>query len=115
MSVDYDLVCRKHKEKVGLCSDGLSGPITQCDRSMAAFSITHRGCELSIVTEQDDSVDKFDDWLLCNWEDKLNYELKPVPGRVAALEKALQEIIELPSERQDECCNIAMAAMDNQS
>jgi len=32
--------------------------------------------------------------------------------RVALLESALQEIIELPSVRQDECCCIAMTAMD---
>ena len=42
MSVDYDLVCHECKERVALCSDGFSGPLTQCNRSMAAFAITHR-------------------------------------------------------------------------
>ena len=32
--------------------------------------------------------------------------------RVKVLESALQAIIELPSSRQDECCCIAMNAMD---
>lgn len=33
-------------------------------------------------------------------------------NRIQLYEKALQEIIDLPSVRQDECCNIAMNAMD---
>ena len=32
--------------------------------------------------------------------------------KIELLEKALQEIIDLPSVRQDECCNIALGAMD---
>lgn len=35
-----------------------------------------------------------------------------VEGLITA-KTALQEIIELPSVRQDECCNIALNAMDS--
>jgi hypothetical protein len=35
--------------------------------------------------------------------------------RIEVLEAALQEIIELPSVSQDECCDIAMTAMDADS
>ena len=35
-----------------------------------------------------------------------------VDGLITA-KTALQEIIELPSERQDECCCIALGAMDS--
>jgi hypothetical protein len=45
---------------------------------------------------------------------KLTKEVRAQMTRIALLEKALQEIIELPSVRQDECCNIALAAMDNE-
>jgi hypothetical protein len=34
-------------------------------------------------------------------------------SRIVLLEKALREIIELPSVRQDECCCLAMTALDS--
>jgi len=74
MSVDYDLVCHNHKEKVDLCSDGFSGPLTQCDRSMAAFSITHRHCNLNIIDEHNENFDDYIEWNKGNWEDKLIYD-----------------------------------------
>ena len=73
MSVDYDLVCHKHKEKVDLCSDGFSGPQTQCDRSMPAFAITHKKCELSIVSEHDDTIDDYKEWNISNYKELLTY------------------------------------------
>jgi len=76
MSVDYDLVCHKHKEKVDLCSDGFSGPLTQCDKSMAAFAITHCACDLNIIDEHNEDCDEYDEWHIKNWEEKLNYEIK---------------------------------------
>ena len=73
MSVDYDLVCHTHKERVSLCSDGVSGPLTQCNRSMAAFSITHRKCNLNIIDEHCEGYDNYSEWDLDNWEEKLHY------------------------------------------
>ena len=75
MSTDYELVCNKHKEKVDICSDGMSGPQMGCDRSLAAFSITHSRCSLNITCEHDDSCDNYDEWTLGNWAEKLNYRL----------------------------------------
>ena len=73
MSVDYELVCHKHKERVSICSDGLSGPLLQCDRSLSAFSITHRKCDLNIIHEDNDSCDEYLEWNLKNWEERINY------------------------------------------
>ena len=74
MSTDYDLVCHKHKEKVAICSVGISGPMTQCDWSLAGFSITHRSCDLNLVDEHDDSVDEYSEWDKANWKDKVHYD-----------------------------------------
>jgi len=76
MSVDYDLVCHECKERVALCSDGFSGPLTQCDRSMAAFAITHRQCSLDIIDENCDDFDDYKDWDITNWKELLSYETK---------------------------------------
>jgi hypothetical protein len=74
MSVDYFLVCHKHKEKVYTCSDGLSGPLLQCDRSLASFCITHRDCNLRIVDEDVDRVCKYEEWDGTNWKSLLTYD-----------------------------------------
>ena len=76
MSVDYDLACHKCKERVSICSDGFSGPLMQSDKSLAAFTIHHRNCALSVISE---SVEDFDDyrwWDLANWKDTFSYEIK---------------------------------------
>lgn len=74
MSVDYSLVCHKHKEQVDVCSDGLSGPLLQCDRSLAAFCITHRNCELNIVAEYEDAFEQYKTWNKATWKILLDYE-----------------------------------------
>lgn len=74
MSVDYELVCHTHKDKVMVCSDGFSGPLTQCDRSMAAFIITHRDCILNVIDEHDESCDDYNEWHKNNWKHLLSYE-----------------------------------------
>jgi len=76
MSTDYELVCNKHKERVDICTDGMSGPMTNCDRAMPAFCITHSNCSLNIVSEHDDSCDDYEEWALGNWKEKLNYNLQ---------------------------------------
>jgi len=74
MSVDYALVCGDHKEKARICSDGVSGPLLQCDRSLAAFVITHRKCSLLVFDEVDTMADDFFEWDMSNWSDKLRYD-----------------------------------------
>jgi len=54
MSVDYCLYCKKHNESVSVCSDGLSGPLLQCDKSLAMFVITHSLCELTVFDDDSD-------------------------------------------------------------
>jgi hypothetical protein len=73
MSVDYELACHKHREKVDLCSDGFSGPLTQCDNSMAAFAITHKGCDLNIIDEHSEDCDDYKEWHKNNWRELLSY------------------------------------------
>jgi hypothetical protein len=51
VSVEYYLLCEKHKQYVHACSDGFSGPLLQCDKSLAYFVITHRGCAITIINE----------------------------------------------------------------
>jgi len=75
MSVDYTLVCHDHHEKVSICSDGLSGPMLQCDRSLAAFVITHRKCSLSVADEDNDwIVEAYLEWDATNWDAQLRYD-----------------------------------------
>jgi len=73
MSVDYDLACKKHKERVLLCSDGMSGPLPQGGKIMAAFSITHRHCDLFIIEEQTEGYEDYIEWMDGDWEEKLSY------------------------------------------
>ena len=74
MSVEYYLVCHKHKEKVWACSDGFSGPLLQCDRSLAAFVITHRNCNIAIIDEHNEECDNYTEWHNGDWNELLNYE-----------------------------------------
>lgn len=77
MSVDFYLVCKKHKHKVLACSDGMSGPMNQCDWSLACFLITHRDCELNVIDEHmdEDDFEDFIEWDSDNREELLNYDL----------------------------------------
>lgn len=77
MSVDYDLVCHKHKQRVSLCSDGLSGVQPQCDKATAAFSITHRECDLNVIDEHNENCDDYREWRQDNWKGFLNYGIEP--------------------------------------
>ena len=80
MSTDYDIICKEHKELVSCCSDGFSGPLLQCDKSLAAFSITHRDCALNIIDEhmsgalRDAGQFKYLEWHKGNWESLLCYD-----------------------------------------
>lgn len=74
MSVDYKLVCHKHKESVSICSDGFSGPLLQCDRSLAYFCITHRMCDLMIAEEQSHAYDEYAEWEWPDCKDALTYD-----------------------------------------
>ena len=75
MSVEYYIFCEKHNQHVWTCSDGLSGPLLQCDRSLAAFIITHRNCKLSVFDEHDETHEGSFEWSKVNWKYMLNYEL----------------------------------------
>ncbi len=80
MSVEYFLVCHKHESSVWTCSDGFSGPQLQCDRSFAAFVITHQGCDIKIVDENhfidDPKYEKYTEWNKENWPKLLRYGLE---------------------------------------
>jgi len=75
MSVEYYLICHKHKEIVHVCSDGLSGPQLQCDKSLAAFSIQHNKCQINIIDENDESCDTYKEWHKNNWKELLTYAI----------------------------------------
>lgn len=78
MSIEYYLICKKHKELVWCCSDGFSGPVLQCDRTLAAFVITHRNCSISIIDEYEkEEMEETGKYRCChdeNWQDILSYE-----------------------------------------
>jgi len=73
MSVEYNLVCHKHKEQVWVCSDGISGPMLQCGWEAAGFMITHRDCDLNVIDENDDSCEDYKQWEKGSWKELLNY------------------------------------------
>ena len=76
MSVEYYIVCNKHKEYVHVCSDGGRGPLLQCDRSLAAFLITHRHCDLNVINEdEEEELESYKEWDLENWRESLRYDL----------------------------------------
>ena len=76
MSVEYYLVCHKHKDKFWTCSDGMSGPVNQLDSSkkLASFLITHRNCDLNIIDEHDESCDDYRDADEMKWDDLIRYD-----------------------------------------
>ena len=53
-------------------------------------------------------ADRPSEWLM----DDFIRDADSMEEKISRLEQALKSIIELPSVRQDECCCIAMAAMD---
>ena len=78
MSTEYYLVCNKHKHKVHVCSDGLSGPMNQCDWSLAYFLITNRDCELRLIDEHEEEEQPFCDYIEFDEENKkdlIDYDL----------------------------------------
>lgn len=87
MSVEYYLACHAHKEMVHVCSDGFSGPQLQCDRSLAAFVITHRSCNVSIEDEHhvidDPKYETYKEWRGETWKALLNYDQTANPNRPA--------------------------------
>jgi hypothetical protein len=74
MSVDYDLVCHSHSEKVSICCDGMSGPMINGCKSVAAFCITHRDCDLNIIDEHNEDCDDYSVWYDENWKVRLSYK-----------------------------------------
>jgi len=77
MSTEYYLACDQHRELVWACSDGLSGPLLQCDRTFAAFVVTHMKCALNVVSEHEVDAPPFDDYRQCHdetWEAILDYD-----------------------------------------
>lgn len=74
MSVEYYLVCDRHRGFVHTCSDGLSGPLLQCDKSLAAFVISHRCCGLR-VAQEDAEPKNYTEWTAENWQDLMSYDL----------------------------------------
>ncbi len=77
MSVDYDLVCHKHRDRVSICSDGCSGPLLQCDKSLAAFVITHEKCVLAVLNEHNEDFHDYREFDSQNWKDCLDYSIDP--------------------------------------
>lgn len=75
MSVEYYLVCDKHKEKAWACSDGLSGPQNQATSRTAGFIITHRKCSIKIIDEHCESCEDYTDWDdRADWKPLLRYD-----------------------------------------
>lgn len=78
MSTDYELVCKKHKHRCDISTDGMSGPMFNCDKALPFFTITHRDCKLIIMSEHqldDDYYDTFTEWTADNRKELLDYEL----------------------------------------
>jgi len=75
MSVEYYLYCESHNQSVWVCSDGLSGPLLQGDKSLAAFIIAHRNCKLSVFDENSDDPEDVLEWDTANWKELFNHEL----------------------------------------
>jgi len=73
MSLDYYLVCHVHKEKVSICCDGLSGPMINGCKSVAAFCIAHCNCGLNIVDEHNEVSEEYPEWHDENWKDMIGY------------------------------------------
>jgi len=74
MSVEYYLACHDHKDKVWTCSDGISGPMNQCDWSLAGFVVTHRNCQLSVIDEHNEDCDDYTKWDEEDWQSLLTYD-----------------------------------------
>ena len=72
MSVDYTLVCERHRVAVDICTDGLSGPMLNCDKRLATFCVTHRNCDLRISDEHDV---KTEDYVEFSKETEVDYGL----------------------------------------
>ena len=75
MSVEYYLVCHKHKSKFWTCSDGFSGPVNQLDSSkkLASFIITHKCCDLNVIDENNDDCDDYESADELDWKDIVKY------------------------------------------
>ena len=78
MSTDYHLFCGKCNEIVDISTDGMSGPMLNCDWSLAYFVVTHRHCELEILSEheydpEDEPFVNTKEWNKENKKDLLDY------------------------------------------
>jgi len=72
MSVDYDLVCHKHKERVSAATDGLSGRHMNCNDGIAVFCINHRNCDIHISDENDEQTEEYKE---INYDTEVDYGL----------------------------------------
>lgn len=78
MSTDYELVCKKHKHRCDISTDGMSGPMLNCGKSLAFFVVTHCNCDLVIMSEHqldDDYYDTFVEWNKDNCKELLDYDI----------------------------------------
>ncbi len=80
MSTDYSLTCHSHRERVDLCSDGMSGPLLQADKTLAFFAITHQECSLAAVWEHDDAVNEYLEWSPETREELFTYDYPGPPS-----------------------------------
>lgn len=69
MSVDFELICHKHKHRVSVCCDGISGPQPNGTKELAAFVVTHSNCSLNVIDEHCESFDEYLEWAAGNWRD----------------------------------------------
>ena len=79
MSTDYELVCKKHKHRCDISTDGMSGPMLNCDKALPFFVVTHSNCELTVMNEHQLDHEEYDDyveWFASNRNELLDYNLK---------------------------------------
>ena len=78
MSTDYELVCTKHRARCDISTDGMSGPMFNCDKALPFFCVTHAGCDIRIMSEhelEDEEYEDYTEWTELNRRDLLNYDI----------------------------------------
>jgi hypothetical protein len=78
MSVDFELVCKKHKARCDISTDGMSGPMFNCDKALPFFCVTHQLCDIRIMSEHEldnKEYDKYTVWTNENRRELLDYDI----------------------------------------
>ena len=78
MSTDYELVCEKHMSRCDIATDGMSGPMRNCDKALPFFCVTHSLCNIRIMSEHEldgDEYDSYTVWTDDNRHELLNYDI----------------------------------------